>query len=389
MSCLPDVARVTNNATDLTRVYSERVRSGDLQWDPQQEKAVRVLSQFINSLSATDDGPRKLFRWWRRSRSAKATGRPTGIYLFGGVGRGKTMLMDMFFSSVKSTRKRRVHFHIFMREAHQWIHARRKKGKEQDDFEDPIIALAHSLSKKIDLLCFDEFEISDVADALIIRRIFSSLLDNKVRLVTTSNWCPEDLYSGGLQRELFIPFIELLKEQIELIFLGDGVDYRLLGLSSRRVYFSSIDDAAHIALRGLFDTLTGGGDSRSEELMVEGRLLHVGRANKGVAWFNFGELCEEAVGIADYLAIIDRFHTLVISDIPIMRPEQRNEARRFSVLIDVLYEHKVKLVCSAAGKPEELYVRGKGARQFIRTASRLREMQTSAYLSQDARLRNL
>ena len=381
MSCLPSVARVTNHASDLVSFYFNRVKSGDLQRDPQQEGAVRLLSQFSDNLSVTDDGSRKRFSWWPRVHSVKPVGDPIGIYLFGGVGRGKTMLMDMFFSSVKSTRKRRVHFHIFMREAHQWIHARRQKGKEQDDSGDPIMALAHSLSKQLDLLCFDEFEISDVADALIIRRIFSSLLDNKVRLVTTSNWHPEDLYSGGLQRELFIPFIKFLKEQVQIVSLCGGTDYRLLGLSSRPVYFSPLDDAARIALRGLFDTLTGGGDSRSEELRVEGRGLHVGRANQGVAWFNFSELCQEAVGVSDYLAIIDRFHTLVISDIPIMPPEQRNEARRFSILIDMLYEHKIKLVCSAAGKPEELYVRGTGSREFLRTASRLREMQTSIYLS--------
>ena len=384
MSCLPSAA-----CTNLLRFYFNRVKSGDLQRDSQQERAVRVLSQLNDHLSAPDDGSRKPFFWWPRPRAVKPAGDLAGIYLFGGVGRGKTMLMDMFFSSVQSTRKRRVHFHIFMREVHQWIHVRRQKGKEQDDFADPIMALAHSLSEQIDLLCFDEFEISDVADALIIRRIFSSLLVRKVRLVTTSNWSPEDLYSGGLQRELFIPFIEFLKEQIQVVSLCDGADYRLLGLSSRPVYFSPLDDAARIALKGLFDTLTGGGDSTSEELRVEGRCLHVGRANEGVAWFNFAELCQEAVGVSDYLAIIDRFHTLIISDIPIMQPEQRNEARRFSVLIDMLYEHKIKLVCSAAGKPEELYVRGTGSRQFLRTASRLLEMQTTAYLSWEPHSENL
>ena len=374
---------------DLVKLYFDRLKSGDLQPDPQQEIAVKALSLFRDSFFANDDGCRKPFFWRLWPPFIKRSGNPAGIYLFGGVGRGKTMLMDMFFSSVKSSRKRRVHFHTFMREVHQWIHVWRKKKNTQDGSGDPIMPLIRSFSERVDLLCFDEFEISDVADALIIRRIFSSLLDDGVRVVTTSNWRPEDLYPGGLQRELFIPFIEFLKEKIEVVPLGDGADYRLLGLSARPVYFSPLDDAALIALRGLFDVLTGGGDGAPQELEVEGRRLQVGWANQGVAWFDFRELCQEAVGVSDYLAIISRFHTLVISGIPIMHPEHRNEARRFSVLIDMLYDHKIKLVCSAAGKPEELYVRGTGARQFLRTVSRLREMQTAGYLSQGPELKDL
>ncbi|MEE2694045.1 MAG: cell division protein ZapE [Pseudomonadota bacterium] len=375
--------------SNLIRLYSDRVKSGDLRLDPQQEEAVRALSQFRDFLLATNGGSRTPFSWWSPARSLKPAGNLAGIYLFGGVGRGKTMLMDMFFSSITFSKKRRVHFHIFMREVHQWIHSWRQQGKKQKGSGDPIMELARAFSERFDLLCFDEFEISDVADALIIRRIFSGLLDNKVQLVTTSNWHPEDLYTGGLQRELFVPFIAFLKEQLQLVSLGAGVDYRGLKLSSRPVYFSPLDGTARIALRGLFDTLTGGGDIKSEELRVEGRRLQVGRANQGVAWFGFDELCQEAVGVSDYLAILTQFHTLVISDIPIMRPEHRNEARRFSVLIDMLYDHKIKLVCSAAGKPEELYVRGTGAREFLRTVSRLREMQTVAYLSQGRDLNNL
>ncbi len=375
--------------SDLVRLYSDRLKSGDLQQDPQQENAIRVLSEFRDRLFVADDGARKTFFWLPWFRPVKPSRPLTGVYLFGGVGRGKTMLMDMFFASVKSSRKRRVHFHLFMREVHQWIHAWRQKANHRDRTGDPVVALARSFSERIDLLCFDEFEISDVADALIIRRVFSSLLDNNVRLVTTSNWRPEELYSGGLQRELFIPFIEFLKEQIELVSLGDGADYRLLGLSSRPVYFTPLDGTARVCLRGLFDALTGGGDALSEELKVGARTLQVGRANQSVAWFDFGELCQEALGIPDYIAIITRFDTLFISDIPIMHVEHRNEARRFSILIDILYDHKIKLICSAAGKPEELYVRGTGAHQFVRTASRLREMQTAAYLSLERDLKNL
>ena len=227
----------------------------------------------------------------------------------------------------------------------------------------------------------DEFEIHDVADALIMRRIFSGLLDRNVRIVMTSNWHPEELYLGGLQREMFIPFINYLKEKLEIIPLGNGTDYRLLGLRRMPVYFSPLNENTRIALEAAFRSLTGGADSIPEEMVVEGRQLRIGRANQGIAWLPFKELCEQPVGSSDYLAIVTRFHTLVMPDIPIMFPQQRNEARRFAVLVDMLYDHNVKLVCSAAGAPEELYTRGTGAREFRRTASRLREMQTTVYLS--------
>jgi cell division protein ZapE len=291
------------------------------------------------------------------------------------------MLMDMFFVSVQSSRKRRVHFHIFMLEVHRWIHSRRRDVAKRDSLSDPIPVLAHELSSKIDLLCFDEFEINDVADALIMRRVFSSLLDYNVRIVMTSNWHPDELYVGGLQREMFIPFINYLKAQLEVVPLGNDIDYRLLGLRSKTLYFSPLNENTQIALEEAFCSLTGGADSITEEMIVEGRQLIIRRANQGIAWVTFNELCEEPVGVSDYLAIITRFHTLVMSSIPIMLPQHRNEARRFAILVDMLYDHNVKLICSAAGGPEELYARGTGAREFMRTASRLREMQTSAYLS--------
>ena len=291
------------------------------------------------------------------------------------------MLMDMFFVSVQTPRKRRVHFHTFMLEVHRWMHSRRQKAEKPASLGDPIPVLARELSSKIDLLCFDEFEIHDVADALIMRRIFSGLLDSNVRIVMTSNWHPEELYLGGLQREMFIPFINYLKEKLEIIPLGNGTDYRLLGLRSMPVYFSPLNENTRIALEAAFRSLTGGADSIPEEMVVEGRQLRIGRANQGIAWLPFKELCEQPVGSSDYLAIIAKFHTLMMPDIPIMLPQHRNEARRFAVLVDMLYDHNVKLVCSAAGAPEELYTRGTGARQFRRTSSRLREMQTTAYLS--------
>ena len=366
---------------ELTKSYNARIRNSDLRRDAKQEAALISLSRFSATFPPADGKQQILSSWRRAFQAREASVSPLGIYLFGGVGRGKTMLMDMFFVSVQSPRKRRVHFHTFMLEVHRWMHSRRQVAGKPVSLGDPIPVLARELSSKIDLLCFDEFEIHDVADALIIRRIFSALLDSNVRIVMTSNWHPEELYMGGLQREMFIPFINYLKEQLKIVALGNGTDYRLLGLRSMPVYFSPLNEDTRIALEAAFRSLTGGADSVPEEMVVEGRQLRIGRANQGIAWFPFKELCEQPVGLSDYLAIITKFHTLIMPDIPIMLSQHRNEARRFAILVDMLYDYNVKLVCSAAGAPEELYTRGTGSREFRRTASRLREMQTTGYLS--------
>ena len=366
---------------ELTKSYNAGIRNSDLRRDAKQETALISLSRFSSTFPPVDGRQQILSSWRRAFQAREAPVSPLGIYLFGGVGRGKTMLMDMFFVSVQSPRKRRVHFHTFMLEVHRWMHSWRQDAGRPASLGDPIPVLARELSSKIDLLCFDEFEIHDVADALIMRRIFSGLLDSNVRIVMTSNWHPEELYLGGLQREMFIPFINYLKEKLEIIPLGNGTDCRLLGLRSMPVYFSPLNENTRSALEAAFRSLTGGADSIPEEMVVEGRQLRIGRANQGIAWLSFKELCEQPVGSSDYLAIIARFHTLMMPDIPIMLPQHRNEARRFAVLVDMLYDHNVKLVCSAAGAPEELYTRGTGSREFRRTSSRLREMQTAAYLS--------
>ena len=366
---------------ELTESYNARIRNNDLRWDARQETALVALSQFSTAFLPVD-GKQEMSSSWRRAFQARdAPGSPLGIYLFGGAGRGKTMLMDMFFLSVRSPRKRRVHFHTFMLEVHRWMHRRRQEAEKPVSLGDPIPVLTRELSSSVDLLCFDEFEIHDVADALIMRRIFSGLLDNNVRIVMTSNWHPEELYLGGLQREMFIPFINYLKEKLKIIPLGSDADYRLLGLRDMEIYFSPLNEKTRIALEAAFRSLTGGADSIPETIVVEGRQLRIGRANQGIAWLSFKELCEQPVGSSDYLAIIARFHTIVMADIPIMLPQHRNEARRFAVLVDMLYDHNVKFVCSAAGAPEELYTRGTGAHAFRRTASRLCEMRTTAYLS--------
>lgn len=367
---------------DLTKFYYSRIKNGGLRFDSKQEAALKMLSQLSERLSLVRSRHKnQLFSWLKRLLLWEPPATILGIYLFGGVGRGKTMLMDMFFASVEGPRKRRVHFHAFMLEVHRWMHDWRKNMDDRDSLSDPIQALARELASEIDLLCFDEFEILDVADALIIRRIFSSLLNRKVFVVTTSNYPPEELYLGGLQRELFIPFISYLNQQLEVVPLGDGIDYRLLGLKNKAVYFSPLNDETRNDLEAAFHFLTGGGESVSEDLIVGGRHLSIGRVNQGIAWLTFNELCGQALGTADYLALVKKFHTLVISDVPIMCPEHTNEARRFTMLVDMLYDHDIKLLCSAAGSPEELYVRGTGSHGFLRTVSRLREMQTEVYLS--------
>ena len=366
---------------ELTQTYNSLVQKGKVILDPKQLEALQALSAVSKVLLTPNTHRKKSLLWRKFTWRPNAIHDHSGVYLFGGVGRGKTMMMDMFFSSVATARKRRVHFHSFMLEVHRWIHQWRKVGISRGAGEDPVLALASELSSEIDLLCFDEFEVHDVADALIMRRIFRGLLSHNVRTVMTSNWAPDDLYLHGLQRELFIPFIQYLKQSLKIVSLGDDVDYRLLGLKDKKLYFSPLDSTTTIALEEAYCSLTGGADSTTQELMVEGRPFKISRANQGIAWLTFEELCEQPMGPADYIAIAIKFHTVVMSGIPVMEPEQRNEARRLSVLVDILYDHNVKLVCSAAARPEKLYTSGTHSKEFERTVSRLHEMGTSAYLS--------
>lgn len=327
-----------------------------------------------------------------RRRGAKAApppgAAPCGLYLHGGVGRGKSMLMDLFFRTVPVAQRhrRRVHFHAFMLEVHERLHAWRRSRSPAGD-TDPLIRIAEDVARRTWLLCFDEFQVTNVADAMILSRLFTALFERGVVMVATSNLAPDDLYRDGLQRERFLPFIALLKRRLKVLHLDGEQDYRMARLASLEVYFTPADAAAEASLDGIFRKLTDeNGDaaaSGEDTLSVQGRVLTVPRAARGVAWFTFEELCGRPLGAADYLAIANAYHSVLISGIPALRPEQRDRAARFVTLIDALYEHRVKLVCSAEARPEALYPSGDVAFAFARTVSRLIEMQSREYKALD------
>ena len=362
-------------------LYRGLVREGALELDTAQASAAQRFQTLSERLQAVGLNGKKKMSLLVRLGFRQRQPVPRGIYLFGGVGRGKTMLMDLFYGHAPVNPKRRLHFHAFMLEVHRWIHRWRKNGGAANRGADPIPALAADMASTASLLCFDEFEIRDVADALIMRRLFSALWAQEVVVVMTSNWSPDDLYLNGLQRELFLPFIALIKDRIDVVKLDAQFDYRLRSLRQKQMYFVSHEGQTDFKMQDIFHDLVGNVDIVSETLVVDGRLLKIPRVNQGLVWFTFEELCGRSLGAADYLEIAGRYHTLLLSDIPVMTLEQRDKAKRFAILIDILYEHNVKLVCSAAANPKALCPPGNDAFEFNRTVSRLSEMQTETYLS--------
>jgi len=366
------------------QVYRRLVHSGEWQADPVQELAAEKLQllsvQVRGHDPQTKSGWRKLFK---RGRNEDA---PQGVYFYGGVGRGKTALMDVFFDSVEVTRKRRVHFHAFMLDVHARIHAWRQLAKDANASGDPIPPVAAALAERAWLLCFDEFQVSDTADAMILARLFEALFANGVVVVTTSNRPPDDLYLGGLNRELFLPFIDMLKDQLDVLQLDGGQDYRLARLQQSPVYFSPLGADADTAMAETFGRLTDHSETKPQILHVQGRNITVPAAVHGVARFGFAALCEQPLGAADYLEIAQQYHTVFLEGIPTLTLDKRNEARRLINLIDVLYDHRVNLICSAASAPGEIYVEGEGKFEFARTESRLFEMQSEDYLGEPHRI---
>ena len=362
-------------------LYRGLVREGTLEFDSAQASAAQRLQTLSEQLRAVGLNGEKKTSVLVRLGFCQSPPAPRGIYLFGDVGRGKTMLMDLFYGHAPVDPKRRLHFHAFMLEVHRWIHRWRKNRGATNRDADPIPALAADMASTASLLCFDEFEIRDVADAMIMRRLFSALWAQDVVVVMTSNWSPDDLYLNGLQRELFLPFIALIKDCTDVIKLDSKFDYRLRSLRQMQVYFASREGRTGFKMQDIFHDLVGNVDVVAETLLVDGRLLKIPRVNQGIAWLTFEELCGRSLGAADYLEIAARYHTLLLSDIPVMTVEQRDKAKRFAILIDILYEHNVKLVCSAAADPKALCPPGNDAYEFNRTVSRLSEMQTTTYLS--------
>ena len=352
----------------LIDIYDTKVADGSLRADPVQHALLPGLEALRLWLEEHDGRP----RGGLRGLFSRPVLPPKGIYLWGGVGRGKSMLMDLFYAAVDIRAKRRVHFHAFMQEVHRGMHAARKR-----DVEDPLAPVAEAVAAEVRLLCFDEMQINDITDAMIVGRLFEMLLADGVVIVTTSNRPPEDLYKDGLNRALFLPFIALLRARLEVAELESPTDYRQHRLEGAQVYFTPAGHEAKAAIGAIWADLTGGATAASLRLPVNGREVEVPGFANGVGRASFWELCARPLGAADYLAIAAAVRVLILEDVPQLSSSNYNEAKRFVTLIDALYEARVRLICSAADLPERLYIEGAGSFEFERTASRLREMQAA------------
>ncbi len=362
--------------------YRALLDAGLLATDPAQAMAAERLQDLATKLRDYDPPPLpsgRLSRLLRRKPADWAPdARPNGLYIAGAVGRGKSMLMDLFFETVRVRRKRRIHFNAFMQEVHGTLHEWRQAGR---NLPDPIPALADAVAESAALLCFDEFQIEDIADALLLGRLFEALFTRGVIIVATSNTVPNDLFAGRPGRDVFLPFIDGLNRHLDLLVLDAGQDFRRLHEPSVRAWIVPADSRARIMLDATFAQLAGGATPAPAQLIVPGRVLTVPHAAGKVARFSFADLCEQPLGPADYLAIATHYHAVVLDDVPGLGPDQANAARRFITLIDALYEHRVKLYAAAAAEPDALFPAGEGAGAFQRTASRLAEMQTADYLA--------
>ncbi|MCB2067495.1 MAG: AFG1 family ATPase [Erythrobacter sp.] len=357
--------------------YERLVAAGELRPDPDQRRAAERLDKLQRELEAETTGGLLGQLFGRKKVRAQ------GVYMWGGVGRGKSMLMDLFHATLGIPEKRRAHFHAFMQD----VHARLREARKSES-GDPILPVAAALAQGVRCLAFDEMVVTNIADATIMGRLFTQLIvQHGVTVVTTSNRAPKDLYKDGLSRELFLPFIALIESELDVVPLDGPTDYRLERIGGLPTWYSPTGDAATAAVREVFFRLTDyppedAAHVPSQELDVGGgRLLHVPKSLKGVAVFSFKRLCTEARGAPDYLAVAREFHTVILVGIPRMDKAMRNEAARFVTLIDALYEHRVKLFATAAVEPDQLYPSGDGAFEFERTVSRLMEMQSDDYMA--------
>jgi len=348
--------------------YEGRANNGTIKPDAAQRAVAARLDQLAAELKQTPSAS-GLF-----ARFKKASAPPKGLYIHGEVGRGKTMLMDLFCETVDFAPKRRVHFHAFMQDVHRRLHDAR-----QSHAQDAIAPVARALAKEARLLCLDEMQITDIADAMIVGRLFEGLLAAGTVIVTTSNLAPDQLYRNGLNRQLFLPFIALIEQRLDVISLDSPTDYRLGRVKAHETFLTPISAATDARLQDLWQRLTDTAHGQPLDIDVLGRKLHVPQAAHGCARFSFAELCEQPLGPPDYLALAQNFQILFLEHIPELNPDRRNEARRFVLLIDTLYDGKVRLVATSAQAPEGIYPAGDHAFEFGRTVSRLKEMQSASW----------
>ena len=369
----------------LRAAYRQRLAEGQLKPDPAQEAAIEVLSRLEAELNAQAEP--SFLSFLKKPKALK------GVYLWGPVGRGKSMVMDLFFENAPVEKKRRAHFYAFMAEVHgligQWrggdaaerkrVFGQSHSGKNGKG-DDPIAPTAALIASGARLLCFDELQVTDIADAMILGRLFEALFENGVTLVATSNRPPDDLYKDGINRQLFTPFIALIEERLDVVAVKGASDYRLDRLRGAEVYLTPADTAHSEQFDRLWADLLDGAPETGATVEVLGRKLTFDRAAGGMLRVGFDQICGGALGPQDYLAVAERFHTLFLEGLPVLGPERRNEAKRLVTLVDALYEAEAKLVVLADAEPDKLYPEGDGSFEYERTASRLQEMRSAAWL---------
>jgi cell division protein ZapE len=364
-------------------IYRARIAAGEIEFDPAQAAAAERLQDLWAKLRGYNPHPAKPPNGWvgkllHRKQVDELEDHPNGLYLVGDVGRGKSMLMDLFFDAADVPRKKRIHFHEFMQDAHKRFH---QIKRENPNISDPIPPLADLIASEAALLCFDEFQVHDIVDAMILGRLFEALFARLVVVVATSNTTPDDLYKGKPGRDAFLPFIALLKKHLDVLVLDAARDYRRERVHGLKAWYVPANRQADEALDHVFERLTAGTEVHSSSLTIAGRKLSVPLTANGCARFDFAALCGAPLGPGDYLALATHYPVILIDGIPRLSPDNFDEARRFVTLIDAMYEHRVKLYATAAALPDELYRSGEGAKIFERTASRLEEMQSEEYLA--------